>query len=223
MRKAAILVAGGKGTRMGGPIPKQYLPIGGKPVLMHTLEVFAVSDPSIFQLLVLPADDFLFWKELCVRYDFSVPHQIVAGGNSRFQSVKNGLNSLPFEDGLVAIHDGVRPFVKNEVIRDSFAQAEKSGSAVAVVSLKDSIRKMSVDGTSIFQERQQFRLVQTPQTFQIRKIKEAFQTEELPEFTDDATVYEHQGWQVNLIEGNPENIKITTAEDLQYAEFLLSR
>jgi len=223
MRKAAILVAGGKGTRMGSVVSKQYLPIGGKPVLMHTLEVFAASQPDILQILVLPADDFFFWKELCLQYDFSVPHQVVAGGNSRFQSVKNGLDSLPFDEGLVAIHDGVRPFVKKDVILHSFAEAEKSGSAIAVVDLKDSLRKVGEDGKSTFQERQYFRLVQTPQTFQIVKIRQAFQVAEMPKFTDDATVYEHQGWQVSLIPGNPENIKITTPEDLEYAEFLLSR
>lgn len=223
MKKAAILVAGGKGTRMGGPVSKQYLPIGGKPVLMHTLEVFSKVDPEIRLILVLPADDFLFWKELCREYGFSLPHEVVAGGNSRFQSVKNGLNALPFDQGLVAIHDGVRPFVNLGVINQGFEEAAISGSAIAVVPLKDSIRKVSEDGKSTFQERQLFRLVQTPQTFQIGKIKKAFEVTELPQFTDDATVYEHQGWEVSLISGNPENIKITTPEDLEYAEFLLSR
>lgn len=223
MGKAAILVAGGKGTRMGGSVSKQYLPIGGRPVLMHTLEVFAQAEPDIFLLLVLPERDFPHWEALCAEYGFSLPHQVVAGGDSRFQSVRNGLDKLPFAEGLVAIHDGVRPFVKKEVIRESFAQADKSGSAVAVVALKDSIRKVTWEGKSTFQDRQDFRLVQTPQTFRIGKIKEAFQVAELPQFTDDATVYEYHGWQVSLIPGNPENIKITTPEDLEYAEFLLSR
>ena len=223
MRKAAILVAGGKGTRMGGAVSKQYLPIGGKPVLMHTLEAFARYSPEIYLILVLPANDFMFWGKLCQEYHFTLPHQVIAGGASRFQSVKNGLNALPFDEGLVAIHDGVRPFVHSEVIRESFEEARRSGSAIAVVPLKDSIRKVTSDGKSNFEERQFFRLVQTPQTFQIGKIKEAFKVEELPQFTDDATVYEYQGWQVSLIEGNPENVKITTPEDLEYAEFLLSR
>ncbi|OOG75555.1 2-C-methyl-D-erythritol 4-phosphate cytidylyltransferase [Algoriphagus sp. A40] len=223
MKKAAILVAGGRGTRMGGPVSKQYLPIGGKPVLMYTLEVFSLAEPDVFLILVLPEADFSLWKELCLTYDFYLPHQVIAGGNSRFQSVKNGLNALPFHEGLVAIHDGVRPFVKKEVIIASFDQAEKSGSAIAVVPLKDSIRKISEDGSNTFQERQYFRLVQTPQTFQVEKIKKAFEVAEMPQFTDDATVYEYQGWPVTLIPGNPENIKITTQEDLEYAEFLLSR
>lgn len=223
MKKAAVLVAGGKGSRMGGSVSKQYLPIGGKPVLMHTLQRFYDADPEIFLILVLPEPDFLIWRKLCEHHQFSIPHQVIGGGNSRFQSVKNGLNALPFEDGLVAIHDGVRPFVSSEVILASYTEAEKSGSGIAVVPLKDSIRKVDADGLSTFQERQYFRLVQTPQTFQISKIKKAFQVEELPQFTDDATVYEYQGWQVSLIPGNPENIKITTPEDLDYADYLLTR
>lgn len=223
MNKAAILVAGGRGTRMGGPVSKQYLPIGGKPVLMHTLEAFYKVDSSIALILVLPKSDFSYWKELCQSFRFQLPHQVVAGGNSRFQSVKSGLNALPFDTGLVAIHDGVRPFVDKGVILVSFEQAAISGSAVAVLSLKDSIRKLTDDGKSFAKERQNYRLVQTPQTFQIEKIRKAFQAEEIPQFTDDATVYENQGWQVTLIAGNAENIKITTPEDLEYAEFLISR
>lgn len=223
MNKAAIIVAGGRGTRMGGPISKQYLPIGGQPVLMHTLQTFHEADPSIALILVLPKDDFTYWKGLCSTFRFQLEHQLVEGGNSRFQSVKNGLHALPFETGLVAIHDGVRPFVKKEVILNSFEQAAQTGSAVAVISLKDSIRKLSDDDKSFYRERQYYRLVQTPQTFQIEKIKKAFEAEEIPQFTDDATVYEHQGWQVSLIPGNSENIKITTPEDLEYAEFLISK
>lgn len=223
MNKAAILVAGGRGLRMGGPVSKQYLPIAGKPVLMHTLAVFFETDPQIHLILVLPETDFDFWKSLCEANQFDIPHQLVSGGNTRFQSVRNGLNALPFNSGLVAIHDGVRPFVKAEVIQNSFDEAENSGSAIAVVELKDSIRKVTDDGKSTYQERQYFRLVQTPQTFQIEKIRKAFEVTELPQFTDDATVYEHQGWQVTLIQGNLENIKITTPEDMEYAEFLAAK
>lgn len=223
MIKAAILVAGGKGSRMGGPVSKQYLEIGGKPVLMHTLERFFEADPFLFLILVLPELDFSLWNKLCEVYQFSIPHQLIAGGTSRFQSVKNGLNALPLDSSLVAIHDGVRPFVTKEVILESFAKAEETGSAIAVIPLKDSIRKVAENGLSTFQERQFYRLVQTPQTFQTDKIKRAFEVEELPQFTDDATVYEYQGWEVTLISGNSENIKITTPEDLDYADFLLSR
>ncbi|WP_041779157.1 2-C-methyl-D-erythritol 4-phosphate cytidylyltransferase [Belliella baltica] len=220
MKKYAIIVAGGSGTRMGAPMPKQYLEIGGKPILMHTLSRFFEAEPKAELILVIPEKDFSLWKDLCVQYKFFIPHNLVSGGNSRFQSVRNGLNSITENEGLVAIHDGVRPFVNPEVIQESFEVAKEKGSAIAVVALKDSIRRLTDDGKSVYQERQYFRLVQTPQTFQIRKIKKAFDVTELHTFTDDATVYEHQGWQVSLIAGNLENIKITTPEDMAYAAYL---
>ncbi|MFM7629508.1 MAG: 2-C-methyl-D-erythritol 4-phosphate cytidylyltransferase [Algoriphagus sp.] len=222
MKKAAVLVAGGKGMRMGTSLSKQYLPLAGKPVLMHTLERFFQADPSLLLILVLPKEDFEYWNNLCASHSFDLPHQLVPGGSSRFQSVKNGLMALPFQDGLVAIHDGVRPFVSEKVIQTSFEIAAEKGSAIPVVGLKDSLRKMSTSGESSFQDRTHFRLVQTPQTFQLGPLLQAFAVEELAIFTDDATVYEHQGWEISLIEGNPENIKLTTSEDLAFAEFLLS-
>jgi len=222
MKKFALIVAGGTGTRMGSQIAKQYLPIGDKPVLMHTLNIFFQTDPDIALTLVIPEIDFAYWRALCNTYHFSVPHQLVPGGKSRFQSVKNGLWALP-EEGIVAIHDGVRPFVNPDVVLNSFEVAGRMGSAVAVIPLKDSIRMVKSDGASVFQDRQSFRLVQTPQTFQLARIKKAFKVEELAVFTDDATVYEHQGWQVHLISGNPENIKITTPEDMDYASFLIGK
>lgn len=221
--KAAILVAGGRGTRMGGPIAKQYLPVAGQPVLMRTLSVFYQVDSSIDLILVLPESDFSYWEELCAEYKFTIPHRLVTGGNSRFQSVRNGLSSLDSETKLVAIHDGVRPFVSQKVIEESFEVAERAGSAIAVIALKDSIRKLKDDGKSFCEERQYYRLVQTPQTFQVEKIKKAFAVTELQQFTDDATVYENQGWQVTLISGNAENIKITTPEDMDYAEFIAAK
>ena len=222
MKKCAIIVAGGSGTRMGAPLPKQYLEIGGKPILMHTLEKFYKYSSDITLILVIPASDNELWTNLCGQYNFTVPHKVVAGGNSRFQSVKNGLSALDSDQDLVAIHDGVRPFVSVGVILMSYEEAARSGSAIAVVPLKDSLRKIH-DSGSAFQDRRNFRLVQTPQTFQLAKILKAFDTEELSIFTDDATVYEHQGWEVSLIDGNPENIKITTPEDLDYADYLLKR
>lgn len=222
-KKAAILVAGGRGTRMGGSIAKQYLPVAGQPVLMRTLSVFYSVDPATDLILVLPENDFPYWKALCQEYEFDIPHRLVAGGNSRFQSVRKGLNSLTPGTELVAIHDGVRPFVGKSVISESFETAKKHGSAIAVVALKDSIRKLTDDGKSFYQERQNFRLVQTPQTFQADKIKKAFTVTELQQFTDDATVYENQGWQVTLISGNPENIKITTPEDMDFAEYIVTK
>ena len=222
MNKAAVLVAGGKGMRMGTSLPKQYLPLAGKPVLMHTLEKFFSADPSLLLILVLPKDDFDYWNSLCASHAFVLPHQLVAGGESRFQSVKNGLMALPFQEGLVAIHDGVRPFVSEKVIQNSFELAAEKGSAIPVVALKDSLRKVETSGESSFQDRAHFRLVQTPQTFQLKPLLKAFAVEELAIFTDDATVYEHQGWEISLIEGNPENIKLTTPEDLAFAEYLVA-
>jgi len=223
MKNSAIIVAGGSGTRMGAPLPKQYLEIGGKPILMHTLLRFHEFSSELNLILVIPMSDTDLWTNLCEKHNFSVPHKVVVGGNSRFQSVKNGLNALEAGQELVAIHDGVRPFVSVKVIKNSFDEAAISGSAIAVVPLKDSIRKVKEEGASIFQDRQHFRLVQTPQTFQVSKILRAFDTEERPIFTDDATVYEDMGWEVSLIPGNPENIKITTPEDLDYADYLLKK
>lgn len=220
MKKCAIIVAGGSGTRMGAPLPKQYLEIGGKPILMYTLQKFYKYSSDITLILVIPASDNELWRNLCGQYDFTVPHKVVAGGNSRFQSVKNGLSALDTDHDIVAIHDGVRPFVSRGVIQKSYEEAARSGSAIAVIPLKDSLRIIH-DSGSAFQDRRNFRLVQTPQTFQVAKILKAFDTEELSIFTDDATVYEHQGWEVSLIDGNPENIKITTPEDLDYADYLL--
>lgn len=222
MNKAAVIVAGGKGMRMGGSLSKQYLPLAGKPIVMHTLEKFYASEPSVYLILVLPHADFDYWNELCDSHNFTLPHQLVAGGTSRFQSVKNGLMALPFQEGLVAIHDGVRPFVSPEVILNSFTIAQAHGSAIPAVPLKDSLRKVGPAGQSSFQDRANFRLVQTPQTFQVERLLQAFQVDDLPFFTDDATVYEHQGWEITLIEGNSENIKLTTPEDLAFAEFLMT-
>lgn len=223
MKKYAIIVAGGSGLRMGAALPKQYLPIGGKPILMHTLSAFSQYPEAIELILVIPFKDFSYWKQLCQHYDFNLSHQLVEGGATRFQSVKNGLNAIWEEVGLVAIHDGVRPFVKQQVIAQSFLEAERSGSAVAVVPLKDSLRQINVQGGSSFRDRTEFRLVQTPQTFQLDQIKKAFEVEETLQFTDDATVYEYQGWEVSLIDGDLSNIKITTPEDMAFGEWLLTQ
>ncbi|WP_143961985.1 2-C-methyl-D-erythritol 4-phosphate cytidylyltransferase [Litoribacter populi] len=223
MKRFAVIVAGGSGTRMGAPIAKQYLSIGEKPVLMHTLMRFYETDTSISIILVLPPRDHDFWKKLCEEKGFLIEHKLVSGGESRFQSVKNGLDVISEAEGLVAIHDGVRPIVTQEIIENSYQQARKSGSGIVVVPLKDSIRKIEPDGVSKFENRDLYRLVQTPQTFQLGKIKEAFKVEESTAFTDDATVYEYQGWPVSLVEGDPSNIKITTPEDLDFAEYILTK
>lgn len=217
MKKYAIIVAGGSGSRMRSNLPKQFIEIGGLPVLMHTLIRFKEAFADIDLILVLPESQFDFWEELCQKHHFTVAHQLVKGGNSRFQSGKNGLAVIE-ADGIVAVHDGVRPFVSTDIIRESFEVAQAKGTAVVSVASKDSVR---VNGQAI--DRQTVRLIQTPQTFQVSIIKKAFETEELSTFTDDASVVEFAGFDINLIEGSYENIKITTPEDLEWAEIILKR
>lgn len=217
MKKYAIIVAGGSGSRMRSNLPKQFIEIGGLPVLMHTLIRFKEAFADIDLILVLPESQFDFWEELCQKHHFTVAHQLVKGGTSRFQSGKNGLSVIE-TDGIVAVHDGVRPFVSTDIIRESFEVAKAKGTAVVSVASKDSVR---VNGQAI--DRQTVRLIQTPQTFQVSIIKKAFETEELSTFTDDASVVEFAGFDINLIEGSYENIKITTPEDLEWAEIILKR
>lgn len=206
---------------MGAPVPKQFLEIGGRPILMHTLQLFAESDLQIGLVLVLPAAHMDFWQALCRQHDFTIPHKVVEGGGTRFQSVKNGLEVLSGE-GLVAVHDGVRPFVSKEVIAAGFAEALVHGNAVASRPSKESIREVvdETTGRSVSRERTRYRLIQTPQTFNIRLLKRAYQQEESDAFTDDASVVEKLGETIHLIEGNPENIKITDAADLLFAHAL---
>jgi 2-C-methyl-D-erythritol 4-phosphate cytidylyltransferase len=216
IKKYAIIVAGGSGSRMNSDIPKQFIEVGGFPILMHTLKRFKEADAEIELILVLPESQFKFWNMLCEKYS-TVPHQLVKGGKTRYQSGLNGLQVI-VNEGIVAIHDGVRPFVSVDIINESFKIAAEKGTAVVSVPSKDSVR---VNGQAI--DRSTVRLIQTPQTFQIALIKKAFETEELSTFTDDASVAEHAGFTINLIEGNYENIKITTPEDLLWAEVILSK
>ena len=215
IKKYAIIVAGGSGSRMKRDIPKQFIEVGGLPILMHTLKRFKEADSEIELILVLPESQFEFWNELCSIYP-TVPHQLIKGGKTRFQSGLNGLQVIENE-GLVAIHDGVRPFVSVEIINESFKVAAEKGTAVVSVPSKDSVR---VNGKSI--DRSTVRIIQTPQTFQISLIKKAFETQELSIFTDDASVAEYAGFKIYLIDGNYENIKITTPEDLLWAEVILN-
>ncbi len=219
--KYAIIVAGGKGLRMGGEIPKQFRPVSGRPVLMHTLEAFYRYDPKIELILVLPESHQTYWKTLCLQYGFSIGHRIVTGGPTRFDSVKNGLDTLP-DAGLVAVHDGVRPLVAQDVIGNAFAEAERSGAAIPVIEVSDSLRELTPDGKSKAVSRVLFRSVQTPQVFKTVLLKEAYRQPFCDFFTDDASVVEAMGKTVSLIKGNQENIKITTPKDLLLAEILLS-
>lgn len=218
-REYALIVAGGKGTRIKSKIPKQFIELMGKPVLMHTIDAFLSYSPSLQLILVLPADDFETWHRLCDVHRFDRSIVLQSGGETRFQSVRSGLSRIEGE-GLVAIHDGVRPLVSPDIIGASFRLAAVHRSAVAAVRLKESIRMTDQDNTKAV-DRSRFRLIQTPQTFLLSAIRRAYEQKEDAGFTDDASVAEKSGLVISLFEGSYENLKITTAEDLILAEALL--
>ena len=218
MKKHIIIVAGGKGLRMGGDIPKQFLPVCGKPVLMRTLEVFRTYDPSIHIVLVLPVSQQTYWKELCRTYRFELAHDIADGGETRFHSVMNGL-ALVEGDGLVGVHDGVRPFVSQEVIARCYEEASRQKAVIPVVGVVETVRHLTDEGSETV-PRDLYRLVQTPQVFDAALLRRAYQQEYTALFTDDASVVEALGEKVHLVEGNRENIKLTTPFDLKLAEIL---
>jgi 2-C-methyl-D-erythritol 4-phosphate cytidylyltransferase len=215
----ALIVAGGKGTRIKSNVPKQFLELNGLPVLMHTIGAFYRYSEKINIIVVIPEDDFPVWQQLCSKHSFHKPVVLQKGGDTRFQSVKNGLSRIS-GDGLVAIHDGVRPMVNEDIIGASFRLAAVHKSAVASVRLKESIRITDQDNTRSV-DRSRFRLIQTPQTFQVELIRKAYESKEDPSLTDDASVAERAGHLISLFEGSYENIKITTHEDLIIAEALL--
>ena len=219
MKKYIIIVAGGSGSRMGSATPKQFLELLGLPILVHTLKKFqqSIADGEI--ILALPEKEQSTWQSLCETHQFDVPHQIVNGGESRFHSVQNALQKVK-EKSIVAIHDGVRPLVSETVIKNCMQSAEKFGAAIPTLPMQDSIRKISDNGSQIA-DRNQFVLVQTPQCFQSDIILKAYQQDYQNSFTDDASVVEQLGYTIYLVEGNKENIKITTPEDLKMAEVLI--
>jgi len=220
MKKYLIIVAGGKGTRMGGSLPKQFMTVAGWPLLMHTLQCFHRVLPDVECVLVLPEDHIVYWADLRGRFKFELPHTVIEGGNTRFRSVKNGLDAIVGNEGLVSIHDGVRPFPSAQLINEAYATAEKTGSAIPVLSPTESIRE--VDGNeSRIVDRNRYRMVQTPQTFRLALLKEAYKQPYNELFTDDASVVEASGVKVTLIDGNRENIKITHRSDLLWAEAYL--
>ena len=203
-------------------IPKQFVLLAGKPVLMHTLAAFGRCSFPVRIVLVLPDAEITTWEKLCRRYSFNIIHEVVAGGATRSASVANGLTQLDREEGLVAVHDGVRPLVTTKLIERSYQLAEKYGSAVASVPLKDSIRR--VDETkSEACPREQYRLVQTPQTFRTKLLRNAYNRATAKEFSDDASLVEHAGYFIHLMEGEYQNLKITTPEDLMVAEVLIKQ
>ncbi len=219
MKNYALIVAGGVGRRMESETPKQFLNIGGQPVLMHTITTFYQYDHNMEIILVLPHSHFSQWTELSLIHDFDVPHRMVGGGSTRFHSVKNGLDSIN-GDGVVAIHDGVRPLVELSIIKNGFEVANKEGNAVVSIELKDSLRHLKGQLSKSI-DRIAYRAIQTPQTFKISEIKKAYNIEYQESITDDASVAELAGQRINLIEGSYRNIKITTMEDLVIAEALL--
>lgn len=223
MKTFAIIVAGGSGSRMKSKTPKQFMEVAGKPILMHTLRKFLNLDPAPQVVLVLPSHEFKKWYELCDKHDFYELVQLVPGGASRFESVKNGLNAIRATEGLVAVHDGVRPFVAEQIIQNSYQTAAQSGAAVACVVPKDSVRQVGAGTENQALNRDSIRLVQTPQTFEIGLMRAAFDTPARPEFTDCAAVLEAAGHAISLIEGSYDNIKITTPDDLVWAEILAAK
>ena len=230
-----IIVAGGKGLRMGSDIPKQFLPIGGKPVLMRTLERFREYSADLQIILVLPEAQQGYWKELCKEYHFPLPattplpqqggagggsYLLANGGQTRFHSVQNGLALIPDDaEGVVGVHDGVRPFPSIEVIRNCFETARTAKAVIPVIPVVETVRHLHGD-SSVTVPRSEFRLVQTPQTFDIQLLKAANRQLYNDGFTDDASVVESYGHAITLVEGNRENIKITTPYDIVVAEAL---
>lgn len=217
-----LIVAGGRGTRMGGPQPKQFLELAGRPVLMHTLEAFDRWDASARLIVVLPEDQIDTWKRLCEAHVFGRIHRVVAGGETRFHSVRNGLGAVA-SNGLIAVHDGVRPLVAPSVIAACFAAAADGGAAVPVVPVVESVREVDADGGSRPVDRTRLRVVQTPQVFRADVLRAAYCLPYDPRFTDDASVVEASGVAVRLVPGNRENIKLTTPMDLLLAEQLMRR
>ena len=215
-----IIVAGGKGLRMGSDIPKQFLPIGGKPVLMRTLERFREYSESLQIILVLPEAQQDYWRQLCEQYHFEVKYLLANGGQTRFHSVQNGLALIPDDaEGVVGVHDGVRPFPSIEVIHNCYETAREKKAVIPVIPVVETVRHLEGEG-SVTVPRGDYRLVQTPQTFDIQLLQAANRQPYNDGFTDDASVVESYGHQITLVEGNRENIKITTPYDIIVAEAL---
>jgi 2-C-methyl-D-erythritol 4-phosphate cytidylyltransferase len=204
---------------MNTPVPKQFMLLDGKPVLMHTIGKFAETDPELEIVVVLRGDQIEYWKELCIQFGFNIPHRLAGGGETRFHSVKSGL-SLVLEESLVAVHDAARPLVSTKTIQTAYKAAEMYGNAVPAIPVQDSIRQI-VSGLSIAVDRTKYCIIQTPQCFQSSILIKAYEQEYKYTFTDDASVVEASGEKIHLIDGNPDNIKITTPKDLVIADALI--
>ena len=220
MEKSIVIVAGGKGLRFGSNLPKQFLPMNQKPVLMHTIDAFFNCDNSFNIVVVIPENHFSFWIELCNKYNFKTPHKLVKGGSSRWESVKNGLTAVE-DNCIVGIHDGVRPLISSELITKLYSSAEVFGAVIPAIKVTDSLRVLNCNkDKSAAIDRELYRAVQTPQVFKSNIIKQAYNLPYEECFTDDASVVERYGIEITLIEGEDRNIKITSSKDLAIAELL---
>ncbi|MCM1312671.1 MAG: 2-C-methyl-D-erythritol 4-phosphate cytidylyltransferase [Bacteroides sp.] len=236
MKQAVIIVAGGKGTRMGSDVPKQFMSINGKPILMHTLTRFHLYNAHIQIILVLPKDQQEYWKALCNEHKFHIEYTLADGGETRFHSVKNGIEKVKDNIELIGVHDGVRPFVSNDVIEQCYQTAAISGAAIPVIDMHETLRhicqrtnnakealsgKKSISETSVTVPRAEYKLVQTPQVFSSSILRAAYSQPYTERFTDDASVVESAGHDITLVPGNRENIKITTPYDIKIAGSLV--
>ena len=221
MKRHAIIVAGGSGQRMKSIVPKQFLELNQKPVLMHTIEKFYCAGSSIHIVVVLPISYHSVWTTLCNKHQFHIPHQICEGGSTRFQSVKNGLVHCK-EDGVIAVHDGVRPLTHPDLIQKLYHEAEFNSAVIPVYPVLESIRKSDEEGSKAL-DRSKYYTAQTPQCFSSQLLKNAYQQNEKETFTDDASVVEAMGKEVQQFKGDRTNIKLTTPEDIVFAEALLNR
>lgn len=217
----AIIVAGGKGTRMGASIPKQFLPVNGLPVLMQTIKRFKECGDGLEIIIVLPKEQHEYWYELCKKHRFTSTYTVAEDGETRFHSVKNGLAMIPDDaEGIVGVHDGVRPFPSVEVIRNCYETARTAKAVVPVIPVVETLIHIDGQGNSETVPRDSYRLVQTPQAFDIQLLKRAYKQPYQDSFTDDASVVDSIGQEITLIDGNRENIKITTPFDLRMARIL---
>ncbi len=220
MKRYAVIVAGGSGTRMESDLPKQFIQIDGRPILMHTILKFVHFDPNISIVVVLPYNQIKQWESLCEQHNFNIAHQVTPGGSTRFQSVRNGLELIKDDNSIVAIHDGVRPFVSSRTISNTFKMAAENGNAIPVIEAFESVRITDEEGNRAV-DRRNVKLVQTPQVFKSALIKQAYLLPYQDFFTDDASVAEAAGNDIFITEGNRENIKITTPFDLKVAQLLI--
>ncbi|MBR5240452.1 MAG: 2-C-methyl-D-erythritol 4-phosphate cytidylyltransferase [Muribaculaceae bacterium] len=223
MKKCIVIVAGGKGIRFGGELPKQFLPMNNKPVLMHTIDAFHNCDNSFDIIVVIPENHFPLWEDLCKSYNFNTPHKLVKGGTSRWESVKNGL-SIVDENSIIGIHDGVRPLISTNLINALYSNAATYGAVIPAIKVTDSLRLLNDNNDkSVAVNRELYRAVQTPQVFRGDIVKGAYNMPFEEVFTDDASVVERYGIEIKIVEGEDTNIKITSAKDLIIAELLKSR